>query len=167
MCKIVAYTDGSCSGNPGPGGWSAILSTMVSHKNEDGTVTEFEHQKEFSGREDNTTNNRMELRACVEALKAVHVKEYEMTLYSDSRYVVDHFCCVPSWKARGWKSATGTKVKNVDLWEELNKIVDENKVNITFKYVPGHSGSEQNERCDKLARAQTALAVANAEGEAE
>lgn len=137
--KVTIYTDGACSGNPGKGGWGAILIY--------GDVV-----KELSGGEDNTTNNRMELKAVIEALKALK-SPCDVEIYSDSAYVVNAFTqkWIDGWKKKNWKTAGNTSVKNVDLWKELLSLMQNHKV--VFKKVKGHSDDELNERCDKLAKA--------------
>ncbi len=137
--KVTIYTDGACSGNPGKGGWGAILIY--------GDVV-----KELSGGEDNTTNNRMELKAVIEALKALK-SPCEVEIYSDSAYVVNAFTqkWIDNWIKNNWKTADKKSVKNVDLWQELLVLIKTH--NVTFKKVKGHSDNELNERCDKLAKA--------------
>lgn len=137
MKKVIIYTDGACSGNPGDGGWGAILKYG-------------EHEKEISGFEEDTTNNRMELKAAIEALKAL--KEPCMVeLYSDSAYLVNGFNLgwLNSWKANGWVNASKNEVKNADLWKELDRLSNIHR--ITWIKVEGHSDNEYNNRCDKLA----------------
>ena len=137
--KVTIYTDGACSGNPGKGGWGAILIY--------GDVV-----KELSGGEDNTTNNRMELKAVIEALKALK-SPCDVEIYSDSAYVVNAFTqkWIDNWIKNNWKPADKKSVKNVDLWQELLVLIKTH--NVTFKKVKGHSDNELNERCDKLAKA--------------
>ena len=138
--SVTIYTDGACSGNPGVGGWGAIL--MHGGR-----------RKELSGGEENTTNNRMELMAVISALKALK-KPCKVSLYSDSAYVVDAFLknWINLWQRNGWKTASNTEVKNVDLWEELIFLVE--KYNVEFIKVKGHSDNVFNNRCDELARAE-------------
>jgi ribonuclease HI len=136
--KITIYTDGACSGNPGPGGWAAIL-----HWN--GT------EKEISGGEKPTTNNRMELMAAIEGLNALKSPS-AVTLYTDSRYVMDGLTkWLPRWKANGWKTANKKPVKNEDLWRMLDEAASKHEID--WQWVEGHSGNEGNERADALARA--------------
>lgn len=137
--KVTIYTDGACSGNPGKGGWGSILIY--------GDVV-----KELSGGEDNTTNNRMELKAVIEALKALK-SPCDVEIYSDSAYVVNAFTqkWIDNWIKNNWKTADKKSVKNVDLWQELLVLIKTH--NVTFKKVKGHSDDELNERCDKLAKA--------------
>ncbi len=137
MKKVDIYTDGACRGNPGKGGWGAVLVYKGS-------------EKELSGGERETTNNRMELTAAIESLKLLK-EPCEVTLYSDSKYLIDSITkgWVYSWKSKGWKKADKSPALNVDLWEMLLKLLDVHKV--TFVWVKGHDGHEYNERCDRLA----------------
>ena len=137
MKHVDIYTDGACRGNPGKGGWGAILVY--------GTI-----EKELSGGEPSTTNNRMELTAAIKALSALQEK-CEVTLYSDSKYMIDAIQnkWVYSWKEKGWKKADKSPALNPDLWEKLLKLIDLH--DITFVWVKGHAGHPYNERCDKLA----------------
>ena len=139
MKKIEIYTDGACRGNPGPGGWGAVL---VYGKNE----------KELSGGEAETTNNRMELTAAIEGLAALR-EPCEVTLYSDSKYLVDaiNLGWAESWRARGWRKSGNEAAKNPDLWEKLFSLLSQHTV--TFEWVRGHNGHDYNERCDRLATA--------------
>lgn len=137
--KVEIYTDGACSGNPGPGGWAAIL-------------TYEGHEKEISGGETQTTNQRMELKAVEQALH--HLKEpCDVVLHSDSAYVVNCFKqkWYVGWQKNGWKNSKGDPVQNRDLWELLLAEVERHTVH--FEKVKGHAGVEMNERCDELARA--------------
>ena len=140
MQKVTIYTDGACSGNPGPGGWAAVL------------IYE-EHKKEISGGSKDTTNNIMELTAILEALKALK-KECEVELYSDSAYSVNAFNqgWIYNWIKKGWKTADGKEVKNKEIWQEIYSLTKKHKVN--FNKVKGHSDVELNNRCDELARAE-------------
>ncbi len=137
--KVDIYTDGACSGNPGVGGWGAVLFYRGV-------------RKEMSGAEGQTTNNRMELTAMIRALSALK-EDCEVTLYSDSAYCVDAFNkgWIALWKANGWRTADKSEVKNPDLWQELLALAERHKV--TFVKVKGHSDNEHNNRCDTLARA--------------
>jgi ribonuclease HI len=137
MKKVEIYTDGACSGNPGPGGWGSIL--VYNSK-----------EKELSGGEKNTTNNRMELTAVIKALKALK-EPCEVTLTTDSKYVCDAIIkgWVYSWKKNGWKKADKKPALNVDLWELLLPELEKHKVE--FVWVKGHNGHKYNERCDELA----------------
>ncbi len=138
MAIIEVFTDGACSGNPGPGGWGVILRYR-------GT------EKELSGGAPETTNNRMELTAVIEALKALK-RECDVVLHTDSRYVMDGVQqWLPNWKQNGWRTSNKkSPVKNVDLWQELDSLLQ--KHNIRWIWVKGHNGHEENERVDKLAR---------------
>ena len=140
MTKVVIYTDGACSGNPGPGGWAAVLISG-------------EHKKEISGGSKQTTNNIMELTAILESLKALK-SECEVELYSDSAYCVNAFNqnWIYGWIKKGWKTADGSEVKNKEIWQEIYDLTKKHKVN--FNKVKGHSNVELNNRCDELARAQ-------------
>ncbi|MCW5752643.1 MAG: ribonuclease HI [Alphaproteobacteria bacterium] len=135
--RVIAYTDGACSGNPGPGGWGAVLISGG-------------REKDLKGAEASTTNNRMELTAAIEALRALR-HPCQVTLYTDSRYLVDGITqWLGAWKARGWKTAERKPVKNVDLWQALDQALEPHRV--TFHWVRGHSGNDGNERADRLAR---------------
>ena len=140
MKKVSIYTDGACSGNPGPGGWAAILMHGAA-------------KKEISGGEAETTNNRMELTAVLEALSALK-EPCEVALYTDSRYIVDavNEGWLSSWQLKGWRRKGG-EVKNPDLWERLVPLLREHRV--TFNWVKGHSENELNSRCDELAVAES------------
>ena len=137
MKEVTIYTDGACSGNPGPGGWGAILRF---HGKE----------KELSGGDPQTTNNRMELTAVIEGLAALK-EPCAVTLTSDSKYVLDALMkgWVYSWKKNGWKKADKKPALNVDLWERLLALLEIHKVD--FHWVHGHQGHPENERCDALA----------------
>ncbi len=137
MKHVDIYTDGACRGNPGKGGWGAILVY--------GTKT-----KEMSGGEKNTTNNRMELTGAIEALSILK-EPCEVTLTSDSKYLVDAISkgWLDSWRKNGWRKADRSEVLNVDLWQKL--IVQLERHKVTFVWVHGHAGHEYNERCDVLA----------------
>ena len=141
MKQIEIFTDGACSGNPGPGGWGAILRYEG-------------HEKELSGGEKETTNNRMELTAVISALKALK-EPCEVTLTTDSKYVCDAVLqnWVYSWRANGWKKSNKKPALNVDLWEQLLELLETHKVQ--FVWVKGHDGHPENERCDKLAVIET------------
>ncbi len=139
MKRIVIYTDGACSGNPGPGGWGAVLFSG-------------DHVKELSGGEAHTTNQRMELMAVIGALKALKVTDWEVEVFSDSAYLVNAFRqkWLDKWQTNGWKNSKKEAVANQDLWMELLDLTGRNRV--TMKKVKGHAGDEHNERCDELAR---------------
>jgi ribonuclease HI len=137
MSRVVdIYTDGACRGNPGPGGWAAVLSAGG-------------HEKEISGAQLQTTNNRMELQAVIAALQALK-RPLEVRLYTDSQYVRRGILeWLPQWKARGWKTADRKPVKNQDLWEQLETAAARHR--IEWHWVRGHAGVPGNERCDVLA----------------
>ena len=141
MKTVTLYTDGACSGNPGPGGWGAILEF-------NGT------EKELSGGESRTTNNRMELTAVIEGLKALK-EPCIVELYSDSKYVIDALekGWAVGWQKRGWKKADKTPALNTDLWETLLKLCQLHQVRT--HWVKGHAANEKNNRCDELAVAQS------------
>lgn len=135
--KIVIYTDGACSGNPGPGGWGAILMWG-------------EHRKELSGGEANTTNNRMELFAAISALEALK-RPSTVELHTDSNYVKNGVTgWIHGWKRNGWKTADKKPVKNAELWQRLDEARKTHEVD--WRWVKGHAGHEFNERADELAR---------------
>lgn len=137
MKQVNIFTDGACKGNPGPGGWGAILDYK-------GT------RRELSDGEPQTTNNRMELSAVIAALSAL-TEPCEVTLTSDSKYVVDAVGkgWVYGWKKRGWKKSDNSPALNSDLWEKLLPLLSKHKV--TFVWIKGHAGHPENERCDELA----------------
>ena len=137
MKQVMIYTDGACSGNPGPGGWAAL----VKYK---------ETVKEISGGEAQTTNNRMELTAVIEALKILK-EPCKVDLYSDSKYLVDAFLLgwVEGWKRENFRRGKRDEVKNPDLWERLIALCEKHTVH--FIWVKGHDGHAYNERCDRLA----------------
>jgi ribonuclease HI len=140
--KVNIYTDGACSGNPGVGGYGTILVYVDSNG--------MKHEKEFSEGYKHTTNNQMELMAVIVGLEALK-KPCDVTLYSDSKYVVDAFNnhWIEGWVKKGWKTAGKTPVKNVELWQRLLKAKETH--NVEFVWVKGHAGHEYNERCDTLA----------------
>jgi ribonuclease HI len=138
MNTITIYTDGACKGNPGPGGWGALLSS-------NGT------EKELFGGERNTTNNRMEMMAVIQALEALK-RPCTVHLYLDSKYVLQGITeWIHGWKARGWKTASREPVKNVELWQRLDAIVSTGGHQIDWRWVKGHAGDPGNERADALA----------------
>ena len=136
MNKVTIYTDGACSGNPGPGGWGAILKAGKA-------------ERELSGGEEETTNNRMELTAVIESLNALK-RPCEVELYTDSQYVANaiNLGWLENWKKRGWKRKDG-KLLNPELWQKLDSLLETHKV--TFHWVKGHADNEYNNRCDALA----------------
>ena len=142
MYKFKAYTDGACSGNPGIGGWGAVLLAEKNNK--------IIKRKEISGGLVDTTNNQMELIAAIETLKAL--KKYtEICIITDSNYVKKGITeWLPSWKKNNWKTSSKKEVKNRKLWEELEELVNRNKVD--WLWVKGHAGNIENERADFLAR---------------
>jgi ribonuclease HI len=143
---IEIFTDGACLGNPGPGGWAAILRF-------DGK------EKEITGSERATTNNRMELMAAIRALEAVKIKS-KIILHTDSRYVMDGITIwMARWKTNGWKTADKKPVKNADLWRELETQAQRHEID--WRWVRGHSGHDENERVDQLARAAIPSAKGN------
>ena len=137
MKTVTLYTDGACSGNPGPGGWGAILEYMG-------------HEKELSGGEENTTNNRMELTAVIEGLSKLK-EPCIVELYSDSKYVIDGLQkgWAAGWKRKGWKKSDGSPALNPELWDRLLTAIAPHT--ITYNWVKGHAGHPFNERCDVLA----------------
>lgn len=139
MKKVDIFTDGACSGNPGVGGWAAVL--MYNG-----------HKKELSGYDKNTTNNRMELFAIIQGIGQLK-EPCDVTVYSDSAYAVEAFNkhWIESWKSNNWKTADKKEVKNRDLWNDL--LIRISKHNVKFVKVKGHSDNEYNNRCDELARA--------------
>ena len=137
MKKVTIYTDGACSGNPGVGGWGAIL--MFNG-----------HEKECGGYDKQTTNNRMEMMAVIAGLEALN-RPCEVDVYSDSQYVVNSFNqhWIEGWKKRGWKRSGNKPVLNMDLWQRMLKAMEPHQVR--FHWVKGHAGHPENERCDFLA----------------
>ncbi|MFC0204315.1 ribonuclease HI [Novosphingobium soli] len=136
MKKVDVFTDGACKGNPGPGGWGVLLRMGV-------------HEKEMSGGEPNTTNNRMEMTAAIKALEAL-TEPCDVTLHTDSKYVIDGITkWVHGWKKKGWVNASKQPVRNADLWHDLIEAAGRHKVQ--WEWVRGHSGHVENERVDKLA----------------
>ena len=134
--KVQIFTDGACKGNPGPGGWGAILRFK-------------DNEKEINGYESLTTNNIMELMAVIESLKAIS-KPFEIEITTDSKYVKNGITSwIHNWKKNGWKTAAKKPVKNKELWIELDYLIQ--KHNISWKWVKGHSGHIENERADELA----------------
>jgi ribonuclease HI len=136
MPRVTIYTDGACQGNPGPGGWGAILRSG-------------QHEKELSGGEADTTNNRMELKAALEGLRTLK-EPCQVTLFTDSEYLKKGITeWLPNWKRRNWRRKGG-KLANVDLWMKLDEEI--NRHQIHWRWVRGHAGNVMNERVDKLAR---------------
>lgn len=141
---ISIFTDGACSGNPGPGGWAAI-------------VVEGSRVVELAGREEPTTNNRMELGGVIAGLRAVSAMPGAAVVHSDSTYVISGITTwIKGWKRRGWTTAAGEPVKNADLWRALDALVDaRGRGGVEWRWVKGHSGHDANERCDAIAVALT------------
>ena len=135
--RVTIHTDGACSGNPGPGGWGAILQYR-------------DAEKELHGGEPETTNNRMELTAAIEALSALK-RAAPVDLYTDSKYLRDGVTqWIHNWKTNGWKTSSKKPVKNADLWQKLDDLLDRHSVD--WHWVKGHAGHDLNERADELAR---------------
>ena len=135
---VILYTDGSCLENPGPGGWAAILKWR-------------DEERELSGGEADSTNNRMELQAAIEGLRALK-RPMQVDLYTDSTYVMKGVTeWMPRWKVNGWRTAAKKPVQNQDLWQALEAALGDHDVR--WHWVKGHAGNEMNERCDQLARA--------------
>lgn len=143
MTDLLAYTDGACSGNPGPGGWAALLIARKA-----GVVVK---ERELNGGEAMTTNNRMELMGAISALEALE-RPSALTIITDSAYVKGGITeWIHGWKRRGWKTSSKKDVKNVDLWQRLDMAQARHQV--TWEWVKGHAGHPENERADELARA--------------
>lgn len=135
--SVIIYTDGACSGNPGPGGWGATLMSG-------------DHRKELSGGEPQTTNNRMELMAAIMALEALK-RESNIELHTDSNYVKNGITqWIHSWKRNGWRTADKKPVKNAELWQRLDEL--RQRHNVDWRWIKGHAGHVENERADELAR---------------
>ncbi len=144
--EVIIYTDGACRGNPGPGGWGALL-------------TAGPHQRELSGFEKMTTNNRMELMAALEALRALK-QPSKVTLWTDSEYLRKGMTeWLAGWKQRGWKTAAKQPVKNADLWQALDQVATQHDIN--WRWVKGHAGDPGNEAVDRLANLAIDQAMAN------
>ena len=136
--NFIIYTDGACLGNPGPGGWAAII------------INKYNEKKEISGSEENTTNNRMELQACINALNFTKAGD-NLIIYTDSKYLIDGIkSWIQKWKNNGWLTVNKKSVKNKDLWMKLDSLI--NDKNIKWEWVKGHSGNKFNEEVDLLAR---------------
>ncbi len=150
MKEVLIYTDGACSGNPGPGGWAALLRYG-------------EHTKEMSGSQPQTTNNRMEVFAAIQALGALN-QPCNVTLCSDSTYLVNAFerGWLDNWQRNGWLTSDKRPVENKDLWQILLMTIKRHGHQVTFKKVPGHADDADNNRCDLLARTASKEAVENA-----
>tara|TARA_A100001015_G_scaffold302760_1_gene391380 strand:- start:795 stop:1244 length:450 start_codon:yes stop_codon:yes gene_type:complete len=140
--KLQIYTDGACLGNPGPGGWAAI-------------IIENGQERVFSGNDNMTTNNRMELLAIIKALESIN-ENLELIIYTDSKYVINGITSwIKNWEANSWKNSTKQPVKNVDLWKKLD--MNAKKHNIEWIWVKGHSGNFFNEKVDEIARGQAQM----------
>lgn len=136
--KYQIYTDGACSGNPGPGGWAAII------------IDENGFEIILKGGAKETTNNKMELTAFIEAIKSTHLEEPQIELYSDSKYLIDGInSWLPNWKKRGWKTADKKPIKNLELWQEIDKLTQ--NINLKLIWVKGHNENKYNEMADKIA----------------
>lgn len=143
MTELFAWTDGACSGNPGPGGWGVLLRAM------DGTT--ILRERELQGGAPDTTNNRMELMAAISALEAL-TRASDITLVTDSAYVKNGVTAwIHGWKRNGWRTSAKKPVKNVELWQRLDEAASRH--NVTWQWVKGHAGHPENERADELARA--------------
>ena len=152
MTEVVIYTDGACSGNPGPGGWGAVLQSGG-------------HEKDLYGGDPQTTNNRMELMAAIQALETLQ-RPAKVNLHTDSKYVLDGITkWLPGWQRSGWQTAAKKPVKNVDLWQRLVAAMAPHQV--SWHWVKGHNGDPGNERADELARLgiEETLAGSRARGE--
>ncbi len=142
--QVLLFTDGACLGNPGPGGWAYILRCVTTKS-----------ESEDAGGEDDTTNNRMELTAAIEGLRAL-AKRSRVKLCSDSEYVIKGLSeWLPGWKKRGWRTSAKKPVLNKDLWQPLDELAQQHE--LTFEWVRGHTGHAENERCDELATTQATL----------
>jgi ribonuclease HI len=145
--RVTIYTDGACKGNPGPGGWGVLL------------VSQDGREKELFGGELLTTNNRMEMMAVLEALRALK-RPCMVTLYLDSQYVLKGITeWLPGWKSKGWKTAARQPVKNADLWQQLDALIAGGAHSIDWRWVKGHAGDSGNERADALANRGVELAL--------
>jgi ribonuclease HI len=143
---VIIYTDGACKGNPGPGGWGVLLKSGAT-------------EKELYGGELGTTNNRMELMAVIQALRALK-RPCAVTLYLDSQYVLKGITeWLPGWKAKGWRTAGKQPVKNVELWQQLDELVHQGGHEIDWRWVRGHNGDAGNERADALANLGVEVAL--------
>ncbi len=142
MKHVHIFTDGSCLGNPGPGGWAAIVRLVNSN-----------HEKELSGGFSKTTNNRMEILAVIEGLRAL-TQACKVDIFSDSQYVCNAIQkrWIQSWRKNDWRKADKKPVKNRDLWEALSLILENNGHDVTFHWIRGHQGHSENERCDWIAK---------------
>ena len=143
MTELYAFTDGACSGNPGPGGWGVLMQARIGS-----TVVK---ERTLCGGEPDTTNNRMELIAAISALEALQ-KPSNLVIITDSAYVKNGISeWISSWKRKGWRTASGSAVKNIDLWQRLDLLTITHKVE--WRWIKGHGGHAENEKADELARA--------------
>ena len=143
MTELYAFTDGACSGNPGPGGWGVLMQARIGS-----TVVK---ERTLCGGEPNTTNNRMELIAAISALEALQ-KPSNLVIITDSAYVKNGISeWISSWKRKGWRTASGSAVKNIDLWQRLDLLTTTHQVE--WRWIKGHAGHAENEKADELARA--------------
>ncbi len=143
MTELFAYTDGACSGNPGPGGWGVLMRAI-----DDGKIVK---ERELMGGEADTTNNRMELLAAINALEVLE-RPSTITIITDSAYVKNGVTSwIHGWKRNGWKTSAKKPVKNAELWRRLDQA--QTRHDVTFEWVKGHAGHEENEHADELARA--------------
>ncbi len=157
MVELFAYTDGACSGNPGPGGWGVVLEAR------DGAA--LVKSRELSGAEPETTNNRMELMAAIAALETLE-RPSAITVVTDSTYLKDGITgWIHGWKQNGWRTASKKPVKNTDLWQRLDAA--ETRHQVKWEWIKGHAGHQQNERADALARAEIKALKEAAEAETE
>ena len=143
MTELYAFTDGACSGNPGPGGWGVLMQARIGS-----TVVK---ERTLCGGAPNTTNNRMELIAAISALEALQ-KPSNLVIITDSAYVKNGISeWISSWKRKGWRTASGSAVKNIDLWQRLDLLTTTHQVE--WRWIKGHAGHAENEKADELARA--------------
>ena len=141
--KLKIYTDGACSGNPGKGGWAAII------------LDEYLNQSNISGNEKNTTNNRMELTAAIKSLQNIS-NAHHVILHTDSKYLINGAKeWLEKWKLNNWKSSSNQKIKNIDLWKQLDELLQSN--NVDWTWIKGHSGDKFNEEVDEMARNEASL----------
>lgn len=143
LMKLVISTDGACSGNPGPGGWAAVLRFG-------------DKSKEIAGYEAKTTNGRMEAMALIKAVGLLKLP-CDIAVRTDSRYVCTAIANSPEWKEKGWRTKTGARCKNFDLWQQLDEYKSKMGHKIHYEWIHGHSGDPDNERCDELAKQQIEL----------
>lgn len=154
--KVYIFTDGACSGNPGPGGWCTILKYLSS-------PTDIIRKKIISGSRSNATNNEMELTGVIEGLKAIKKHDTPIEVVSDSKYICDAFNkkWIDNWVKNGWRTASKTPVKNVKLWKKLLELKALFSKDVTFTWIKGHNGMPENEECDLIARKEINQLLAN------